>query len=632
MPRVSEEEQREVREVRQKVANGDVYVYEVTYERDPETNRRVQVSKRTLGKIPAGSTELIPTRGRTTAKAAVRTEPKAAARSSSKPVPKAAPAIPADSPDHPFARVGLRKVLEWIGKASKIDRDLKECIDGDEAVALYGMARYWFATNGAPLTKIGAWQETRRMRLLLPLNPEPSEERRRAAAQDFFASLPLDFYGEVFRWVKERPKFLARFFEHRTLRLRKAGVERTWAFDVTVFDEEFADPLRMRREVHRALGMDRLKVRKLLVLTFGEDFTPAAFAEPSVYAPTGEAVRASLAKLQPYASPAAPVVVSGPESGDRADARSATEAKLADFAAEGTPFVLAMDDSGLEEPWLCKAVDEQKKALRSHELRLGPDGDVACATISREFAFEVRKPGSAGSETVKRELFVHIFRDWNLYRAENDRLADTVWDLKKAVEAGETHFNPGAQALIDRHFSIRPRRADEYDHRFDEPKPGPLVAEFISEAQHKAQAKMGLFVLVSNVIEDPQEALRAYRKWEEVQDHFARCRDGFERRRTDVLTGRRFAQFLALCYKAFFEKAAADARERVWEGAEAERETEAAETLWKWLREHDAVRMLDELGAVDARLDQGLDDGRMPWIRARDVRFLKLIGFRDVGE
>ena len=42
--------------------------------------------------------------------------------------------------------------------------------------------------------------------------------------------------------------------------------------------------------------------------------------------------------------------------------------------------------------------------------------------------------------------------------------------------------------------------------------------------------------------------------------------------------------------------------------------------------------MLDELGAVDARLDQGLDDGRMPWIRARDVRFLKLIGFRDVGE
>ncbi|GEM_PF-5977998 len=49
MPRVSEEEQREVREVRQKVANGDVYVYEVTYERDPETSRRVQVAKRTLG-------------------------------------------------------------------------------------------------------------------------------------------------------------------------------------------------------------------------------------------------------------------------------------------------------------------------------------------------------------------------------------------------------------------------------------------------------------------------------------------------------------------------------------------------------------------------------------------------------
>ena len=176
MPRVSEEEQREVREVHQKVANGDVYVYEVTHERDPETNRRVQVAKRTLGKIPAGSTELVPTRGRmgSSAKVAVRTEPKtatkaavksalkpaprAAVRTASKPVPKAAPAVPAESPDHPFARVGLRKVLEWIGKASKIDRDLDECFEGDLTVALYGMARYWLATGGAPLTRIGAWE------------------------------------------------------------------------------------------------------------------------------------------------------------------------------------------------------------------------------------------------------------------------------------------------------------------------------------------------------------------------------------------------------------------------------------------------------------------------------------------
>lgn len=650
MPRVSEEEQREVREVRQKVANGDVYVYEVTYERDPETNRRVQVSKRTLGKIPAGSTELIPTRGRTTAKAAVRTEPKAATKAAvksapksapkpapraavriaSKPVPKAAPAIPADSPDHPFARVGLRKVLEWIGKASKIDRDLDESFEGDVTVALYGMARYWLATGGAPLTRIGAWERMCGRGSIFPEDPEPSEEAVHAANEDFFGRRPLDVCGEVFRCVTEWPGHAAEFFELRAQRARRLNPKRAWAFDVTVFDDEIDHPLRMREAFRRPLGADRVRMRKLLLLSVGEGLRPVAFAEPSVYFRTGSEICASLGGLKAQ-SPCEPVVVSGPELSNITTSKTATEIKLEDLAVEGTPFVLTMDDSVLQEPWLRKAVIEQEKALESYDIRGQSGGDVGIATIRREFTFEVRKPDSDERETVKRELIVHICKDWRAWRMENDRLVDTLWDLKKAVEAGQRHFTPGALELIQRHFEIRPKKAGEVANS-GKPIPGDWVAEFIDGAQYEAEATMSVFVIVSNAIEDPLEALWAHRTRETVEEHFALCRDGFERRWSDVLTGRRFAQFLALCYKTFFERAVEKARQNAGHGAGAPMETDAAELLRKWLKGSGIVRFLDEFARVDARLTRGMTDDRMPWIRARDVRFLELIGYKELPD
>lgn len=53
---------RHVGERRETRPNGDDYVYERVTEYDPQTKRTKTVSTRLLGKIPAGSTEMIPTR------------------------------------------------------------------------------------------------------------------------------------------------------------------------------------------------------------------------------------------------------------------------------------------------------------------------------------------------------------------------------------------------------------------------------------------------------------------------------------------------------------------------------------------------------------------------------------------
>ena len=47
-------------------ANGDVYVYERVTAYDPKTQKTKTVSTRLLGKIPAGQTEMIPTRPKKT--------------------------------------------------------------------------------------------------------------------------------------------------------------------------------------------------------------------------------------------------------------------------------------------------------------------------------------------------------------------------------------------------------------------------------------------------------------------------------------------------------------------------------------------------------------------------------------
>ena len=77
--------------------------------------------------------------------------------------------------------VGLQKILEWAGKESGIDEDLKTCFEIGDAQKLSSIARYWVATDGDTLPRMETWQM---------MNPLPYEY-----------PITQDVYGKLFASV-----------------------------------------------------------------------------------------------------------------------------------------------------------------------------------------------------------------------------------------------------------------------------------------------------------------------------------------------------------------------------------------------------------------------------------------------
>ena len=92
---------------KQKRENGDIYVWERKTIYLPETRKTKEISRKLLGKIPAGSPdgEIVPTRPKR--KKSDATESVSATRS----------------------RVGASVLLRWVGEQSGITEDLLGCMD-----------------------------------------------------------------------------------------------------------------------------------------------------------------------------------------------------------------------------------------------------------------------------------------------------------------------------------------------------------------------------------------------------------------------------------------------------------------------------------------------------------------------
>ena len=119
--------------VRQK--NGDIYVLERKSVYDPEKGYTKSLGTRLIGKIPAGQSEMVPTRAR---KNKAETAPVVAIRQ----------------------RVALTQILQWIGEASGIDEDLYSATDTATAQKILTLAQYWLANEGKTLPHIEKWQMT----------------------------------------------------------------------------------------------------------------------------------------------------------------------------------------------------------------------------------------------------------------------------------------------------------------------------------------------------------------------------------------------------------------------------------------------------------------------------------------
>ena len=178
--------------------------------------------------------------------------------------------------------------------------------------------------------------------------------------------------------------------------------------------------------------------------------------------------------------------------------------------------------------------------------RYSPETGLFMETQMIDWDYEEVKPRSGETVEGKRRAYIHIY--YNDQHATDDK----------------TRFNKRLDAMEDdiREWKMGPEREKEC-RKYYEIKRTPARGVSFSPKQDAiddARKNFGFFVLLSNGVKDPVEALRIYRSKDMIEKAFNDLKDRLNMRRTSVsseesLEGKLFIQFVALMYISYVKYA-----------------------------------------------------------------------------
>ena len=553
-------------------SNGDVYVYERVTGYDPKTQKTKTLSTRLLGKILAGSTEMIPTRPKKK-RSEVIEAPVQAVRT----------------------HVGLQKILEWAGHESGIDADLQRSFEIGDALKLSSIARYWVATDGDTLPRMESWQV---------MNPLP-----------YGHPITQDVYGKLFTSVGRNESGMQSYFQCRGQRVSSTGLN--LELDTTTFSTYSKNQIEARQGFNK--DGDGLDTIKLLVLYSVENRQPVAFSKQPGNIPDKISLANALRQLD-MLDLASPVIV--------ADNGFYSQDNMTHFAREHTKFLMLANST---DKWVRSEIDAAREEL-GHFRNVCPfDVDVSGVMRRRQHGFSIVRKRTRGNfeagetESFTRRLYVHVFHKPEAAPIQERRLRESLFSLKKDLEDGVEEFRPAAQKQIDSYLTVK-RTAKG------------VKVDFKMDGIEEAKRYWGYFVLVSNEIKDPFDALKAYRSREKIEELFATYKDSFDGRKPrtwypENLYGRQFAQFVSLGYHCFLAKRILDVKkalsEKETEGKTKE-ELSLEAKLLAWLNQHSLIQILDWFRCVDYVAATG-NASASKWTTEttrRDQLFLKMLGVK----
>ena len=553
-------------------SNGDVYVYERVTGYDPKTQKTKTLSTRLLGKILAGSTEMIPTRPKKK-RSEVIEAPVQAVRT----------------------HVGLQKFLEWAGHESGIDADLQRSFEIGDALKLSSIARYWVTTDGDTLPRMESWQV---------MNPLP-----------YGHPITQDVYGKLFASVGRNESGVQSYFQCRGQRVSSTGLN--LALDTTTFSTYSKNQIEARQGFNK--DGDGLDTIKLLVLYSVENRQPVAFSKQPGNIPDKNSLANALRQLD-MLDLASPVIV--------ADNGFYSQDNMTHFAREHTKFLMLANST---DKWVRSEIDAAREEL-GHFRNVCPfDVDVSGVMRRRQHGFSIVRKRTRGNfeagetESFTRRLYVHVFHKPEAAPIQERRLRESLFSLKKDLEDGVEEFRPAAQKQIDSYLTVK-RTAKG------------VKVDFKMDGIEEAKLYWGYFVLVSNEIKDPFDALKAYRSREKIEELFATYKDSFDGRKPrtwypENLYGRQFAQFVGLGYHCFLAKRILDVKkalsEKETEGKTKE-ELSLEAKLLAWLNQHSLIQILDWFRCVDYIAATG-NASASKWTTEttrRDQLFLKMLGVK----
>ena len=145
----------------------------------------------------------------------------------------------------------------------------------------------------------------------------------------------------------------------------------------------------------------------------------------------------------------------------------------------------------------------------------------------------------------RRRMYLHLYFSIEKAMEDEKELNARLGILQTEIESDRR--NPENEKLYNRYFNVK-----------STPKRG-IKATARQKAMDEAKLNYGYFVLISNEIKDPIEALEIYRNKDLVEKAFGNLKERLSMRRMSVssdtgLNGKLFVEFTALIFLSYLKK------------------------------------------------------------------------------
>ena len=450
---------------------------------------------------------------------------------------------------------GATDILSLVGKRSGLDTAVRAAYpDGGIADKILSIARYQVASGGDTIHNIDVWQYDHD----LPYEHGMSED----VCYDLFEDLGFDSTGEQ------------RLFE----RLSAIGGadQQVMAFDSTTIStySEGLKPMARQGYNKDDDGLDTFKMLSFFSLT--TQLPVMMDLQPGNIPDVASAINA-IKRVKTYGLKKPELVLdNGFFSKDNVRA----------FVTAHVGFTMR---ATLNDRWIYRLIDEETASGRlAREKFANPsaacpfDSNIYVTSFTEATELGPVKTSDPKGEKVSTKLHYHYYKNKGKAALEEENFVGKLHKIQKKLEGGVARedLEPAEQKMCEKFLTVIPKRGRG--------KPTVLIKDEPCKAE---MLNFGIFVLISNRHRDPWQALRHYRRRNDIEASYHMIKselDGARARCWDIkrVRGKELCRLIALGYRFHLQNALqstqeeAERRSRDEELSKLERDRMAGVAAW----------------------------------------------------
>lgn len=419
---------------------------------------------------------------------------------------------------------GATDILSLVGKRSGLDAAVRAAYpDGGIADKILSIARYQVASGGDTIHNIDVWQYDHD----LPYEHGMSED----VCYDLFEDLGFDSTGEQ------------RLFE----RLSAIGGadQQVMAFDSTTIStySEGLKPMARQGYNKDDDGLDTFKMLSFFSLT--TQLPVMMDLQPGNIPDVASAINA-IKRVKTYGLKKPELVLdNGFFSKDNVRA----------FVTAHVGFTMR---ATLNDRWIYRLIDEETASGRlAREKFANPsaacpfDSNIYVTSFTEATELGPVKTSDPKGEKVSTKLHYHYYKNKGKAALEEENFVGKLHKIQKKLEGGVARedLEPAEQKMCEKFLTVIPKRGRG--------KPTVLIKDEPCKAE---MLNFGIFVLISNRHRDPWQALRHYRRRNDIEASYHMIKselDGARARCWDIkrVRGKELCRLIALGYRFHLQNA-----------------------------------------------------------------------------